>query len=58
MVKILEFDGQFRITIPNDIMKHKDWKKGQIIYFQLNKQTGEVKLIDLFERMIGEYDNG
>ncbi len=42
----------YRIAIPNEIMKLKGWKKGQIIYFAVNHRTLEVSLFTSMERIL------
>lgn len=38
--------GQFRVTIPNEIMKLKGWNKGQAIVFNM-QQNGDITLKEL-----------
>ena len=47
MPKIQESkEGQFRVTIPSEIMKLKGWNKGQSLVFAM-QMNGEIVLKEL-----------
>ena len=38
MVKLIESQGRYNVTIPTDIIKKKKWKKGQELLVRLNEK--------------------
>ena len=42
-MKIVEFKGQYKITLPKDLVEDKGWKTGQVVEFLIEESGDDQK---------------